>query len=71
MGRKKTAAGRNLLVSEEQCYFCFYANRLIHLYFPLPQRVPIYVLERIPLLNRVLTSLGSCRGSISMVYVLL
>lgn len=70
MGGEKTAAGKDLLVSKKQCFVCFYMNKFIHPYFPLPQRAPIYVLERIPPLNRVLTSPDSCRGSVSMVYVL-
>lgn len=71
LGVEKRAAVRNLLVSKKQDFVCFYMNRFIHPYFPLPQRAPIYVLERIPPLNRVLTSLDSCRGNVSMVYVLL
>lgn len=66
MGGEKRAAGRNLLVSKTQHFVCFYVNRFIHPYFPLPQRAPIYVLERIPLLNRVHTSLDSCRENVSM-----
>lgn len=34
----------------------------MHPYFPLPQRAHIHVLERIPPLNRVLTSLDSLQG---------
>lgn len=71
MGREKRAAGRNLLVSKKQRFVCFYVNRFVHPYFPLPQRAPIYVLERISPLNGVLTSLDSCRGNVSMAYVLL
>lgn len=71
MGGEKRAAGRNLLVSKKQLFVWFYVNSLIHPYFPLPQRAPIYVLERILPLNGLPTSLDSCRGNVSMVYVLL
>lgn len=71
LGVEKRSAGRNLLVSKKQHFVCFYMYRFIHPYFPLPQRPPVYVLERIPLLNRALTSLDSRRGNVSTVYVLL
>lgn len=71
LGVEKRVAGRNLLVSKKQHFVCFSMNRFIHPYFLLLQRAPVYVLERIPPLNGVLASLDSCKGNVSMVYVLL
>lgn len=70
LGVEKRAAARNLLVNKKQHFVCSYMHRFIHPYFPLPQRAPIYVLERIPPLNGALASLDSCRENVSMVYVL-